>query len=111
MKGLLITTMVLSLLILSGCSSSPPDDIIKFAAVRTLYTFVGEQIVKDIKKGAMSITEFKILNDYKKTINNEEVYIYEVEIKTKYNESNKLLGGGQTTFGLTKRGNSWYIVK
>jgi len=110
-KKIVGTILVLALLTIAGCSSNPPEGIIQSAAIKSMYVMVGDQIVKDIQEGGSSIHIFKILNDYTKTIRNEEVHIYEVDLQVKNNESNKLLGRGQTKFGLTKRGNSWYIVK
>ena len=110
-KKVVGTILTLALLAIAGCSSNPPEGIIQSAAIKSLYVMVGDQIVEDIQKGGSSIHIFKILNDYTKTINNEEVHIYEVDLQVKNNESNKLLAHGQTKFGLTKRGNSWYIVK
>ena len=110
-KKIVGTILVLALLAIAGCSSNPPEGIIQSAAIKSLYVMVGDQIVEDIQKGGSSIHIFKIFNDYTKTINNEDVHIYEVDLQVKNNESNKLLAHGQTKFGLTKRGNSWYIVK
>jgi len=110
-KKVVGTILVLALLAIAGCSSNPPEGIIQSAAIKSLYVMVGDQIVEDIQNGGSSIHIFKILNDYTKTMNNEDVHIYEVDLQVKDNGSNKLLVRGQTTFGLTKRGNSWYIVK
>jgi uncharacterized protein YcfL len=110
-KKVIGTILVLALLAIAGCSSNPPEGVIQTSAIKSMYVMVGDEIVKDIQKGGCSIHIFKILNDYTKTVNNEEVHIYEVDLQVKDNGSNKLLGRGQATFGLTKRGNSWYIVK
>jgi len=110
-KKVIGTILVLALLAIAGCSSNPPEGVIQTAAIKSMYVMVGDEIVKDVQKGGSSIHIFKILNEYTKTVNNEEVHIYEVDLQVKDNGSNKLLVRGQTTFGLTKRGNSWYIVK
>lgn len=106
--GLVLTFVAL---LIAGCSSSPPDDIVKSAAVRAYYPLVGEEVWKDIQKGDMSLTKFKITNDYVKTIKDEQVYFYEVSLEITDNSTHKVHGRGQTSFGITKRGNSWYFVK
>ena len=111
LKKVVRTILVLAFLAIAGCSSNPPEGVIQAAAIKSLYVMVGDQIVNDIQKGERSIHIFKILNDYTKTINNEDVHIYEVDLQVKNNISNNYLGRGQTKFGLTKRGNRWYIVK
>lgn len=110
-KKVVGTILVLSLLVIAGCSSSPPEDIIKWAAVRAYYPLIGEEVWKDIQKGGMSLTKFNITNDYTRTIRDEQVYFYEVSLEITDNTANKVYGRGQTKFSVTKRGNSWYFAK
>ena len=98
--------LVLISLMLTACSSSPPENIIKDSVVHQLQLMVHE---------SYNVTDFKITNKYEKKIRDEVFYIYEYVITYTFAETgndNKLhsYGGSPSgTIALTKRGDKWFF--
>ena len=98
----LLAIVSIAIIFISGCSLLEPDeDIIQNA------------ILSCVQNMRAEITNFKIVNKYKREIDGETNYFYETRFKLKY-EDGRIWPEGQHTTGTTvsivKRGNSWYRI-
>lgn len=101
-----LVTLLFVITLTMGCSmfSSGPDD----ETIKSSFYQSQELLTKD-----WEIIDYKITNRYKKEIDKETVYVYETEFRLKNRTTGQFLSeqNNRFTFGLIKRGNSWYIVQ
>ena len=101
----LLPVLLIQIACISGCGSSPSDEVIKEAAS---WSSGLQQIAKESN---LTFKEFKVTNKYEKKIHDENVYVYEYEgiwHQTDGKGSDQPMSG---TVGIIKRGEKWYFTK
>lgn len=103
----IVLIMALSLFTGGGSNDEPSKMIIKEIAAKA-----GGPYWPNNEAYPYSVINFKITNQFTKTINGETIYVYETNFKLKIDESGKNFSDQilHSTFGITKRGKKWYKV-
>lgn len=86
-------------------------DIVQEGMMRTLFPMVSaEMMAESFKKDGVSFENFRVVNNFPREINGEKVMVYETVAFMKSRDP-KLSSDITATFGVTKRGNSWYFIR
>jgi len=101
--------LLISLTLIYGCSSKPPEEKMKKIIV-DLYP-------KPVNSSNFNFEEFQITKDFKKKINGEEHYCIEANFKLTYDKANNgtteksTLESKQERYCFVKRAKVWYGAK
>lgn len=87
----------------TGCSSGPPEDIVKDAISKSY---------SEVQSGWYKITEYEITNSYTREMDDETVHFLDYVVHFKQNEESAYelpsLDAKEGTISLVKRGDKWY---
>ena len=112
-RSFLLLVFLIQVFLISGCTPSPPNDIIKEAAVWVIPYCMGgfsnpsrlaDVYAQSYADGNLQIEEFKVKNKYEQTINGEKYTVYDFDIRYIMRATTGSVSG---SVAMIKRGNSW----